>query len=565
MTDKKITYADKPWLKDYKLGPFQLKQTLDYPKIPLYQILDEAVEKYPNNTALLFKERLIKYSEMKLYVDKLATALVDMGVKKGDRVAVMLPNCPQIIISMFGIIRSGGVYVPITPLAKEAELEHVFNESSAEIIITLDVHLDLINSIKCKTKLREIIISSLDDYSTDAEPEIKEIPGTHNFTSLLNQYEANPPELEIDPEKDLTSLAFTGGATGVPKGVMRTHYTDVAFVFSQLPWLLTPMEAGARGKASLLVPIPLYHGAGQNLAMQCIYWGLRLILIADPRDTDGIVAATQKYRPFIVMAVPTQLFRMVQKKIGKTTSLITSATAPLPLATAQAWKKETGMPVCQGYALTEGGSLMNLSAFSKLTGFTVNEKHALGVPGPNLEAKVVDPDTGEDVPVGEVGEIWLRGPQMMIGYWPTPGKGLKDGWLPTGDVGRMDESGYFYLEDRVKDMVNVSGLKVYTVNVDEALYKHPAVAMAIAIGVPDPNQPGSERIKAFIKLKDDYKDPVTAEDIIAHCKANLPAYAAPKMVEFRDELPLTSASEKLFKRALREEEIAKMKASGQLQ
>jgi long-chain acyl-CoA synthetase len=564
MTEKKITYADKPWLNVYKLGPFALAKSLDYPKIPLYKILDDAAAKYPNNVAILFKGRTITYQELKLYTDKLATALVDLGVKKGDRVAVMMPNSPQIIISMFGIIRGGAVYVPITPLAKGPELEHVLNQSGTELIITFDEHLELINSVKDKSKLREIIITTRKDYSPEEEPEIKEVPGTRNLRSLLKKYEAKPPEYKIDTENDLTSLAFTGGATGVPKGVMRTHSSDMAFIMSQLPWLLKPMEAGARGKASFLVPIPLYHGAGQNLVMQCIYWGLRLILIADPRDTDAIIEATIKYRPFIIMAVPTQLFRMVQKKVGKTTSLVTSATAPLPLATAELWKKETGMPVTQGYALTEGGSLMNLSAFSKLTGFVLKEKHSLGVPGPDLEAKLVDPDTGQEVPVGEVGEIWIRGPQVMLGYWPTPGSGLKDGWLPTGDVGRMDEEGYFYMEDRVKDMVNVSGLKVYTVTVDEVLFKHPAVAVAIAIGIPDPQQPGSERIKAYIKVKDGYEGKVTADDIIAHCRANLPPYAAPRFVEFRDELPVTSASEKLFKRALREEEIAKMKARGEL-
>lgn len=563
MMVNKETYADKPWLKSYKFGPYPLEKTINIPRIPLYKLLDDAAVSWPDRVAIQFQGRGTTFQELKLYADKLATALADLGVKKGDRVAVMVPNCPQIIISEFGILKMGGVYMAISPLAKALELEYQLTESGAEVIITTDKNLELINSIKHKTRLRKIIITSLKDFTPEEEAEIIKVPGTHNLRELLEQYEAKPPEVEIDPMEDLSTLFFTGGATGVPKGVMRTHYSDVAFAFSGFPWLMKPLERGAKGKASLLVPLPLYHGAGNHMVLQSVCWGLRLILLSDPRDTDALIRGIHEFRPLMVVSAPTQLMRAVQKKVGRTPSLVSAGTAPLPEEISVLWKKETGMPVTQSYALTEVGALYNLTAFSKLTGFILQEKHAIGVPCPNLEAKVVS-DTGEEVPFGGVGEIWLRGPTCMKGYWPTPGSGLKDGWVATGDVGRMDDDGYFYLVDRVKDMVNVSGLKVYTVNIDEVLFKHPAVAMAVAIGIPDPERPGSDRVKAFIKLKDDYEGKVTAEDIIDYCRAHLPPYAAPKFVEFRKELPLTTSSEKLFKRVLREEEITKMKARGEI-
>lgn len=561
MTEQKLTYADRPWQKSYKLGPYPLAKTVDYPKQPIYKFLDDSSDKYPDNVVLLFQKKRMTYKELRIYVDKLAAGLAGLGVKKGDRVVTMVPNCPQIIISEYGVAKAGAVYVPLTPLSKAFELEHVLKESGAEVIITLEDYLDIVNSVKDKTSLREIIISTRKDFTLEEEAEIKEVPGTRNFRRLLEENEAKPPEIEINPVTDLATLAFTGGATGVPKGVMRTHYNETCSSMCSFPWLLKPMEAGARSKASFLTAMPLYHGAGRCFIDMAVYWTMRFILLPDPRDTDAIISAIQEYRPFVCIAVPTQLMRMVQKKVGKTNSLVSTGAAPVPKETADLWKKETGMPATQGYGITEGGQMMNLSAFSKLTGFMPVEKHSLGVPVPDLDVKLVDPETGKDVPFGETGEIWFRGPQVMVGYWPTFGNGLTDGWYPTGDVARMDEDGYFFMEDRVKDMISVSGLKVYSCVVDEVLFKHPAVAMAVAIGIPDPETPGSERVKAYIKVRDDYEGEVTAEEIIAHCRANLPPYAAPRFVEFREELPLT-ASEKLFKRALREEEITKMKAEG---
>jgi long-chain acyl-CoA synthetase len=285
----------------------------------------------------------------------------------------------------------------------------------------------------------------------------------------------------------------------------------------------------------------------------------------DPRDTDTLVEYIKKYRPFMIPTVPTQLMRIVQAKVGKMNVIPICGAAPLPREIAEAIKKEIGTPVSEGYGLTETSPLthFNISPFSKVTGFMPKEKSGMGIPSPDTECKLVDPDTGQEVPFGEPGEVVVRGPQIMKGYWPEPGSGLTDdGWLHTGDIAFMDEDGYFHLSDRVKDMVNVSGMKVYTTTVDEVLYKHPAVHMAAAIGVPDPKTPGSERVMAVIQLKDGFQGQVTEAEIRDFCRQELAPYAVPKFVAFRETMPMT-VTEKLFKKVLREEAVEKFKASGE--
>jgi long-chain acyl-CoA synthetase len=293
---------------------------------------------------------------------------------------------------------------------------------------------------------------------------------------------------------------------------------------------------------------------------------VRVILLPDPRDTGAIVDHVKRYRPFLIPLVPTQLMRLAEQDVGRMNVLPMSGSAPLPLEVARAVKANIGMPISQGYGLTETSPLThyNVSSFSKITGFMLQEKVGIGIPGPDTECMLLDPDTGEQVPFGESGEIVVRGPQIMKGYWPEPGSGLTaDGWLHTGDIGTMDEDGYFQLVDRSKDMVNVSGLKVYTVKVDEVLYRHPAVLAAAAFGVPDPETPGSERVMASVQLKAGCEEGVTADALREFCREHLPPYAVPKFVEFRDEMPLT-VTEKIFKRALREEVLARLERTGQI-
>lgn len=557
--------TEKPWYKNYRLGPYLLKKTLTYPEVPLYTVLDNTAATYPTHVAIDYMDREISYRDLKLYVDKLATALLELGVKKGDRVATVVPNCPQFIVADWAILRAGATSVPVSTLRKASGLLHEIGESGAETVICVDDCLEAIDSIKDKTRLRNIIVTSRKEFTPEEEPAAKKIPGVYQFRDVIAEAKPQPPEIEIEPKEDLAHLCFTGGATGVPKGVMITHYNRTTNILQSIPWMYQPLEPGVRGKGFFVIPVPLFHAYGHWGQQVAIYWGLRILLLPDPRDSDAMVKIMKEYRPFFLCAVPTQLMRMAERKIGRLPVMIMSAAAPLPKRVYDAVSEEMKMPIGEGYGLTETGPIthMNLTAFSKITGFAPNVKMSIGLPVPDTEVKLMNEETGKESGVGEEGQIYLKGPQVMKGYWPKPGSGLVDGWLPSGDIGKMDEDGYFYLVDRAKDMASISGMKVYTTEVDEVLFQHPGVLMAVAVGIPDPERPGSERIKAFIRLKEAYEGKVTAEEIIELCRNKLPPYAVPKFVEFKDDLPVT-VSEKLFKKALRDEEIDKMKKTGVL-
>jgi long-chain acyl-CoA synthetase len=557
-----MTYLGKPWLKSYKLGPYKLDESLaPYPQDPVFKVLDDAAAEHPGQTAILFMGRSINYRQLKTRVDKLAAALAALGVERGDRVCVFLPNCAEFIISDWAILKAGAAVVPTSVMRTDQGLLHEAGSSNSRAIICREEHLDRVLGVRDQcADIEHIIVTSTAGYDVE-EVSDSLPPGVYDFRKLLDAHEPVPPAVDIDPMEDLCELAFTGGATGVPKGVMVTHANRYSCMCQGLPWILKPMVRGFAGKASALIAIPLFHAYGHYIQQSAAQLGLRVILLPDPRDTKTLVEYVQRYRPFLIPVVPTQLMRMAEADVGRMNVLPMSGSAPLPLEVAQAIKSKIGMPISQGYGLTETSPLthFNISAFSKITGFMPMEKVGIGIPSPDTECRLVDSDTGEEVPFGEAGEIVVRGPQIMKGYWPEAGSGLTgDGWLYTGDIGVMDEDGYFQIVDRSKDMVNVSGLKVYTTHVDDVLHKHPGVVAAAAFGVPDPQIPGSERVMAAIQLKEEYQGKVTAEEITAFCGEHLAPYAVPKFVEFRDALPLT-VTEKIFKRALRDEAIAKMR------
>lgn len=557
---EKLTYLDKPWLKSYKLGPYRLEHSLaPYPREPLFKILDEAAEKYAGQTAVLFRGRSLKYSKLVTEANRLAAALAALGVKKGDRVCLFLPNCLEFVVADWAILKAGAVTVPTSILRTEEGLLHEAGSSQSRVLICQEKHLERALSVQQRCDLEHLIVTSDEGYDV-AEVKKPLPPGVHDFRRLLESYDPVPPRVQIDPLEDLCELAFTGGATGVPKGVMITHFNRFSCILMGIPWMLKPILRGFAGKASCLVAIPLFHAYGHYCQQTAAYLGLRVILLPDPRDTDGLVEHIRTFRPFLIPAVPTQLMRISQAGLERMNVLPMSASAPLPLEVAQAIKQQTGMPVSEGYGLTETSPAthFNVSAFARITGFAAKEKFGIGIPSPDTECRLVDPASGEDVPFGETGEMVVRGPQIMKGYWPDPGAGLtEDGWLHTGDIAVMDEDGYFQVVDRIKDMVNVSGLKVYTNKVDEVLFRHPAVLMAASFGIPDPQKPGSEQVVAAIQLKDDFRGKVCQEEIREFCREHLAPYEVPKLVVFRDEIPLT-VTEKLFKKALRDEFVAQM-------
>ena len=557
-----MTYMEKPWTKSYKLGPYKLVESLEpFPKEPVFKALDDTAENHPNQTAIYFLGREIKYQELRAQVDRLASALAGLGVEKGDRVCVFLPNCPEFILSDWAVAKCGAAVVPTSVLRTDEGLLHEVGSSDSRVIICREEHLERIQGIRDQCDLENIVVTSTGGY--DIEGLSTSLPeGAHEFRRLLDESSPEPPSITIDPTEDLCELAFTGGATGVPKGVMITHYNRNSCILQGFPWLMQPLARGFVGKSSILISLPLFHAYGHFAHQSAARLGLRIILLPDSRDTDLMAEYIREFRPMLVPGVPTQFMRLTEADLRRTNVMLLSGAAPLPLEVANAIKQKTGMSISEGYGLTETSAMshFNVSAFSKITGFVLKEKHGIGIPSPNTECKLVDPETGQEAPLGESGEVVMRGPQIMKGYWPDPGSGLtEDGWLHTGDIGVMDEDGYFQIVDRVKDMVNVSGLKVYTTKVDEVIFNHPAVLMAAAFGIPDPEIPGSERVMAVVQLRDEFQGKVTEDELRVFCKNNLPPYAVPTHIEFRDELPLT-VTEKVFKKALRDEVIAKAKA-----
>ncbi|MCJ7656058.1 MAG: long-chain fatty acid--CoA ligase, partial [Dehalococcoidia bacterium] len=329
-----VSVADKPWLKSYKLGPYKLPQTKQpYPKAPIHSLLDAAAAEYPDNHACYYFGNEISYKDLKLEVDRLAAALADLGVRKGDKVATILPNCPQYLISDFGILKAGAVHVPCSVLHKAADLIYEIGDSGAETVICSETSIELVNSIKNKTKIKRIILTSLMDYSLE-KPELKQVPGAYQFRDLIDSHEPNLPDVEIDPMEDLAVLVFTGGATGLPKGVMLTHYNRLAAI-TQAIWYFEPLKVGVKGKTSIMIPIPLFHQYGHMMMHFAVYWGLKMYLLPDPRDSDTIFQLLTKYRPFLCVCVPTQYSVLVSKGLGRMSTMFLSGAAALAPEIAQ--------------------------------------------------------------------------------------------------------------------------------------------------------------------------------------------------------------------------------------
>ncbi len=551
------TYADKPWMKSYFVGPYKLAKTMaPYPEISIYQFLEDSTTKYPDNVACIYLDQKLTYKELKLQVDKFATALADLGVNKGDCVVTILPTCLEFIIADFAILRLGAIHVPLSILHKEPDLLYEINESGAKTIICSYRRLNRIENIKDEILVKNLIYTPVPLFPDYTLPKMKDIPNAHKMMDLISKSKPNPPEVSINPKKDIALLPFTGGTTGVPKGTMLSHYNVTTNVRQSLHWFLGPLERGFKGKSAALVCVPIFHQYGHWAVFSSISWGLRTILV-DARDIDQIANIIKKQRPFAVYGVPTHFSELLMQDLKKMPIFYFSGAAALPPDVAEKFGKKTGVPMSEGYGMTECSPCthINLSALSKVTRFMTEVKVSVGVPIPDTDVKLIDPKSGEEVSLGKEGEIWIRGPQVMLGYWPEKGKGLqKNHWLATGDIGIMDEDGYFKIVDRIKDMINVSGMKVYSRVIDDVLHSHPAVRLAGVIGIPDPNRPGSERVKAFVVLQDEFRESTSTDDILKFCKDTLPPYAVPKQIEIRDFLPLTRVM-KLDKKKLKAEEV----------
>ena len=550
---------ERPWLKSYERG---VPAELAYPWVPLHRLLEQAAEERPKRTAIIFFGRRMKYRELEGAANQFAHALIDLGVKPGERVAIHLPNCPQFVIAYYGALKAGAIVVACNPLYVERELAHQLRDSGSETIVTLSKFYPQVQHIRTEAPLRNVIVTNIKDYFPRATKLLFTLvkerqeghrvtieAGDHVFLDLLEGRPDSRPGIAVWPEATAL-LQYTGGTTGVPKGAMLSHRNLVANLVQGQAW-----NAGARiGKERILCVLPFFHLYGQVIGMNSAVQMASAMILLPRFDVDEVLQTISKYKPTLFPGVPT-IYVMINDHpdVGKynlkSIRACLSGAAPLPAEVQRRFEELTGgARLVEGYGLTESGPLTHANPMRgrRIPG-------SIGVPIPDTEARIVDVDTGEhDMPVGEAGELIIRGPQIMQGYWNMPEEtavALRDGWLYTGDIAQMDEDSYFYIVDRKKDMIISGGVNIYPREVEEILYEHPAVREAAVIGVPDPHW--GESPKAFVALKDSAE--VTPDDIIDFCRDRLAAYKVPKSVEFRDELPKTPIG-KVLRRALREEE-----------
>jgi len=532
-------YAEKPWLRFYDPT---VRHSLDYPVKPLSQLLAEAAQKAPQQAAYSYGGKESTYAELEQLTNRLASSLHLLGVKKGSRVAVMLPNCPQFVISYYAIVRVGAIVVNVNPLYTERELLFQLRDAGAETIITFVEAIPRVSSVREQSPLRNVIVTSLLSPKTDV-PE-----GCLCFNGLSNAASAEVPDADIKAREDVAVLQYTGGTTGVSKGAMLTHYNLVSNAIQLHEWC-----AGLKFEKILTV-LPLFHVYGMTCCMNlALITGSTMVLL--PRfEPKEVLEVIRTCRPTFFPGVPTMYTALFNHPEAEQYDLTVvefynSGAAPMPLelmGTIQ--RRLAGKSVySEGYGLSEASPVTHSNPIHRI------KSGSVGVPYPDTECRVVDMETGEeDLPPGQAGELVISGPQVMKGYWNMPvetNKALRNGWLYTGDIAMMDEEGYFYIVDRKKDMIIASGYNVYPREVEETIYELPQVQEAVVVGVPDKYR--GETVKAYIVLK--AGQGLTAEEIIRFCQEQLAAYKVPKIVEFREELP-KSAVGKLLRRLLVEED-----------
>jgi len=541
MTEK--SYQAKPWLKHYADG---VTEEIEFEELCLPDILERAAKRYPDKDALVFKEDKMSFKELKDKVDRLATCLSGFGIKKGDSVAILLPNLSPCVISYYAILRIGAIVVMNNPLYSDRELEHQLNDSGAKALITMDIFGNRMIDLRQKTGIKQII------YTSVLGTEVKPAEDVYEWEDILSKTSPSPPAVELSFD-DVAMYQYTGGTTGVSKGAMLTHRNLSCNVQQLASWLISPLKGGLKeGQGMSLSAPPFFHAFGLTAAMNSsIYLGWTQVMIPRPQP-DQLLEAIGKFKPTFIFLVPTMYIGILNhpdfdKVDMKSIKFCGSGAAALPIQVIEKIQKKTGSPLMEGYGMTEASPITHVNPFGGL-----RKPGSVGVPIQNTLSRIVDLKDGiTPVPVGEVGEIVFKGPQVMKGYLNMPdetAEALKGGWLHSGDLGKMDEDGYFYVVDRKKDMVVSGGYNVYPKEIEDVYLEHPKVAEAAAIGVPHPTR--GEQVKLMLVLKEG--ENATEEEMIKYCSDKLAKYKWPTMVEFRSELP-KSAVGKILKHVLREE------------
>jgi long-chain acyl-CoA synthetase len=554
-------YEKRPWVKSYSDG---VPADIEIPEKSVPDMLDKMVQKWGGRTALVFYGRKMKHEEIHELSLKFATALSELGVKKGDAVAILLPNCPQFIIAYFGILRLGAVASPMSPLYTPREIKHQLNDSGCKNIVCLDLLYENVERVWAETGLEHAIITSVEEFLPSTGRFFGKLRGKTlsinvagrqgllMFQDLIKKHPPNPPKVEINPKEDLAALPYTGGTTGVPKGAMLTHYNIVA-IQEEMHRFFPDIEDGKECTIALL---PFYHIYGQSVIMLTgAMRGDLAVLFAKP-DLEDIIAAMEQYGATMFYGVPTLYKYFLDVKRArrfnwKKLKYIFCGADTLHQEVRDDWMRFIGKEIREGYGLTETSAVTHTNPPKK------NKPGSFGVPLPNTHAAVINSESEEFLPPGSEGELVVSGPQIMKGYWNKPEENSKSFfeaggrvWFRTGDIVRMDEDGYFYFIERIKDWIKYKGYSIYAHEIEEVLYNHPKIKEAAVVGVPDPEV--GERVKAIVVPETDYRGKLSEQEVLEWCQKNLAHYKVPKIVEFRGEIPKTDAF-KIDHKKLREE------------
>ncbi len=537
--------GEKIWIKNYDPGvPYHV----DLPDIPAHALLEKRAEKTPQATAVTVMDIPTTYEELNKRANQFAHALLDWGIKKGDKVALVLANSTSYVSSQFGILKTGAITVTVNPLYTGRELSHVIGNSGARLAVVLSLFADNVVKIKDQTSLEKILvvpIPGMDIPLPEGVTLLEDFMAGHGDTN---------PGIEVSID-DPALILYTGGTTGLSKGAVLQHRSQVysAYSLSRLDPTMKELED------SFVLVNPLFHIMGNAIMSFCIYAGLPVHLV--PQYDPGMVLKTiHKQRPTWFPGVPTMFIGVMNHPEVKEHDLTSikfcvSAAAPFPVEAIEQFEKITGCRVVEAYGLTESGAAILFNPF-------VNKRKvgSIGFPIADMDAKIMDLEDGEkELPANQEGELVIKGPPVMMHYLNMPDEtaaSMKDGWFYTGDIAKMDEDGYFWIVDRKKDMIIAGGFNIYPRDIDEVLHEHPKVELACAIGIPDAYR--GETVKAFVVPKKG--ETITEEEIISFCKERLTAYKVPKFIEFRDSLP-TSVIGKVLRKELREEERKKREGS----
>ncbi|MBV9688753.1 MAG: long-chain fatty acid--CoA ligase [Ktedonobacteraceae bacterium] len=559
-----------PWFQYYESG---VPAHLEIPDHPLTWLLDCTASCYPSNTAFIYYGTRISYAQFSSYANRFAAALQRLGVKKGDRVAIALPNIPQYPIACYGALKVGAVVVPTNPLYTEHEMQQQLADASARVMVMLDSFYPIVRKVRGQTALEHVIVTSPADFFPTTlrilyplsqrkakypEPhltakELHDDPTLHEMYRMLESRKSGDVEQFHSPVallgSDLAVLQYTGGTTGLAKGAMLTQRNLLSNAIQTRSWCPRAVD----GEEVMLCAAPFFHSYGLTVCLNFSILTAATMVLLPRFKTKEVMTAIRKYRPTMFPGIPT-MYIALMREVGKHTEYMRSikycisGAAPLPARVQADFEVMTHGKLVEGYGLSEASPVTHANPLTEQS-----RNGSIGLPLPNVEATILHQQTGQPLAVGEVGELAVRGPNIMQGYWnrqqETEAIFTPDGWMRTGDIGKMDADGYFYIVERAKDLIIASGFNVYPHEVEEVLFQHPTVSEAAVVGLPDEYR--GETVAAFVVLKPSIEpSEKTKQELLDYCKQYLAAYKVPKKLEFRTSLP-KSIIGKVLRRELR--------------